>query len=179
LVTVAHTEVGRTNELLGRADAEPQKLEQCSARLFVRQRHQIFAQRPTGGVNIAPLAGLQWAFLILDAHTLGFEACGQIGKGASVNQLTQNARATPAQVPNQVNKAKTIETEAGEDLIVDEVLPLAALFVFFTVIPANSQNLVASSVNSDDIREFDAIFALKTGQVKVAMAFVEHILLGG
>ena len=156
LIGVRHAKIGGSNKLFRRRNAETKQLHKDCAGFLVGKGQQTVPQASTGGVNVAPLARLQERALILDAQTLGLEPRRQIRQRSCVDQLAKDRGRASRQVSDEVNQTKPVETKAGHELVVDEVLALALLGVFLVVIPTDRQHITGIHVDCDDVGQLYA-----------------------
>ena len=85
LIAVADLHIGSAREPLTRVNQESKQCKQHLTRFFVRKRHQRRRKLCATGVNIPPLARLDWIRVIRNARALGFEARRQICQRSGVN----------------------------------------------------------------------------------------------
>ena len=152
LIAVTHAHVRRTDELFACCHAEPKQLHQRCARLLVRQRHQVIAQRAARCVHIPPLAGLDWTFGVLNTHPLGLKARRDVRQSARINQLAEDRGRRAGEITQKVHQPKAIEAHPRQHLVVDEVRLLLPLGISLLEVPADGQNRPARCIQRDDIR---------------------------
>ena len=140
----------------------PAALDQCTEqlgqrgrRLFVRQRNDRVADAAAGGVDVAELAGLQRLVAVCHADAAGLEACGQVGQGPRINELTQNACGRAAEAADHVSQAKAVEPKAGQELVMYKIWYGFPRRIVLQIVAADGQNLVAGLVNRHNVGQFD------------------------
>ena len=146
--------------------------------LLERQRHQSAPQIAAHDVNIAELARLDRRIVLRNARALGLEATGQVGQRPSVDKLPQERRGSLRKATNHVRQPKAVETKAGEELVVDEILVLTPQSVLSLVIPPDRKDLVRLLEDRDDVRQLQASFfaifvhILEPGEVQIGVNLV-------
>ena len=133
-----------------------QEVVQRGAGLLVRQREDVVAQRARANVNVAELTRGDRCVVALDSQASRFEAPGQVAQGACVNELTHEAGSRVGKAADQMEQAKAVGTEAGDVLVVDEVLALQVQFVVFLPVATNRQHGVRATDERHHVRQRNA-----------------------
>ena len=131
---VGHLHVCGGSEATAFLNNIPQQLVQDAGRLLVRQRQDAVADVATSDVHIAELARSDGGVVTLDAQPSALQTSRQIAQRTRIHQLSHQRRRGFSEPANQVEQAKAIRPEAGDVLVVHEVLALEFEWVVLTPI---------------------------------------------
>ena len=159
-----------------------QQLVQHVGRLFIWQRQDVVADVATAQVHVAELAGSNRGVVALNAQPTGLQTARKIAQGTGIDQLSHQGSRRLRKATDQVEQTEAICTEAGDVLVVDEVLTLLVIVVVLLPVAADSQNLIGAlderhHVRQRNLRVVRAELVALDHQTGVALGKLEAVVV--
>ena len=105
--------------------------------LFIRKGKNIVSKRTRSDIHVAELSGLDWGVITLNPQTTGLQSAGEVRQGSCIDKLTHDAGGRLSKATDQMEQTKAIGSEAGDVLVVNEVLALQAKFIILVPVAAD------------------------------------------
>ena len=144
-----------------------QQRQQGLARLLVRQGHDVVTHCPRSDINVPELTRSNGSIVTLNPQPTSLQTTRQVSQRACVNQLANQRCACTSVTTDQVNQPEAISPKTGDVRVLYKVLALEFGLVALVPVPANSQNLARTTLNSHHIRQRDAVLILVPGHIPV------------